>query len=115
MKKAEVYIVEDGFYFFTKSEAENYEGLKDELKKLDFEYSPKEKSFTFYDSYWKKGIDVYLNQKIVSTCYEANYDSDFDEPNFEYNFNKDIETLTAYPKDKDETLSLVKYLIKRIP
>lgn len=115
MKKAEVYIVEDGFYFFSKNEAENYEKLKNELEMLDFKYSPKEKSFTFYDSYWKKGIDVYLNHKIVSTCYEANYDSDFDEPNFEYNFNKDIETLTAYPKDKDETLSLVKYLIKRIP
>lgn len=62
-----------------------------------------------------KKAEVYLNQKIVSTCYEANYDSDFNEPNFEYSFNKDIETLTAYPKNKDEILSLVKYLIKRIP
>ena len=115
MKKAEVYIVEDGFYFFSESEAENYEKLKNELEMLDFKYSPKEKSFTFYDSYWKKGIDVYLNQKIVSTCYEANYDSDFEDSNFEYSFNKDIETLTAYPKNKDEILSLVKYLIKRIP
>lgn len=60
MKKAEVYIVEDSFYFFSENEAENYEKLKNELEMLDFKYSPKEKSFTFNDSYWKKSI-IFIN------------------------------------------------------